>query len=105
MILGAEGSSLDIIQALKGAMKKLTGMDVHDHTKVLVPHVHYFSQIGRVLATLPAEDLTNYMLFGQIMKMAPLTTQKMRALKQQFEAEALGSMDNSERYEIKLKNE
>ena len=89
-----EPTNINIIKAIKTCMKNIVGKDLDDNTKVLVPHLSYFTNLNKILNDVSAEDITNYLIFNKIHEFAQYTTQQMRNLKQQFTASIQGGIVN-----------
>ena len=93
-------NNINIIKAIKTCMKQILGKDVDSNTKVLVPHLNYFTKLNKILNDVSAEDISNYLIFNKILEFAQYTTQQMRNLKQQFTASIKGTVTVKPRWVV-----
>ena len=79
-----EPKHVDILNVTQRLMKRISDIDFKDETKLMVPDLSYFKQLNAILNVTPPRDIINYLLFGEVMKLLPLTTRKMQLLFAQF---------------------
>ena len=79
-----EPKHVDILKVTQRLMKRISDIDFKDETKLMVPDLSYFKQLNAILNVTPPRDIINYLLFGEVMKLLPLTTRKMQLLFAQF---------------------
>ena len=60
------------------------GLELDDTTKLVVKNKNFFKEIHGVLNNAPKEDIVNYLLFGQLRRLAGYTTRNMRNIKDTF---------------------
>ena len=79
-----EPKHVDILEVTQKLMKRISDIDFQDDTKLVVPDLSYFKQLNEILNMTPPRDIINYLLFGEVKKLLPLTTRKMQLLFAQF---------------------
>ena len=79
-----EPKQVDILKVTKRLLKRLINKTITDDSKLMVPDLSYFEQLNGILNTTPARDIVNYLLFGEVKKLLPLTTQRMTLIIAQF---------------------
>merc|ERR1719414_1716858 len=79
-----EPKHVDILKVTQRLMKRISDIDFQDETKLVVPDLSYFKQLNEILNMTPPRDIINYLLFGEVKKLLPLTTRKMQLLFAQF---------------------
>lgn len=80
-----ESKNINVLQAVKSCLKNILGAELRSDSKIILKNRPFFTNLTHVLNNVSKEDLTNYLLFGQLLKLAPYSTQQMRFLIAQFE--------------------